>query len=120
MADVTIDGITVPAETIALLRTMIGNSGLNDEQLAAIILSNRNADGTPNLPNSAAYVWTIKAGEYAELVNVSESGSSRNLGDLYKNALAMAARYTSEGKTEEPVVDLRVRSRTRAITRPGA
>lgn len=37
--------------------------------------------------------WTAKATSYSSLVNVSESGSSRNMGDLYKNALAISDRF---------------------------
>jgi hypothetical protein len=38
----------------------------------------------------AAIIWREKAANYAALVTVSESGSSRSLSDLHKNALAMA------------------------------
>jgi Cdc6-like AAA superfamily ATPase len=46
---------------------------------------------------AASTVWTEKAAQYASLVNVSESGSSRSLSDLHKNALAMAERFSSVG-----------------------
>lgn len=35
-------------------------------------------------------IWLEKAAKYSSLVNVSESGSSRSMSDLNKNALAMA------------------------------
>lgn len=38
----------------------------------------------------AADIWREKAAQFAHLVSVSESGSSRQLSDLHKNALAMA------------------------------
>jgi hypothetical protein len=42
----------------------------------------------------ASAIWREKAAAFAALVNVSESGSSRSLGDLQKNALAMADMFT--------------------------
>jgi hypothetical protein len=41
----------------------------------------------------AREIWLEKAAKFAQLVNVSESGSSRSLSDLHKNALAMAAGF---------------------------
>lgn len=55
-------------------------------------------------------VWIEKAAKYARLVNVSESGSSRSLSDLHRNALAMAERFAV------PVVPTR-RTGTRRIER---
>lgn len=43
----------------------------------------------------AADIWREKAANYAALVNVSESGSSRALSDLHKNALEMAKHFGS-------------------------
>jgi hypothetical protein len=42
---------------------------------------------------ASAKVWERKASAYAELVDVSEAGSSRKQSDLHKNALAMEAHY---------------------------
>lgn len=47
----------------------------------------------------AAQVWREKAATLAGLVSVSESGSSRQLSDLHKNALAMAEHYWSVDAT---------------------
>jgi Cdc6-like AAA superfamily ATPase len=69
----------------------------------------------------ASRIWNEKAASYASLVNVSESGSSRNMGDLHKNALAMAKYYkglADEEETETPV-DVTRFARTRAIVREG-
>lgn len=54
--------------------------------------------GDVNLATAEA--WGIRAAGYSTLVNVSESGSTRNLGDLYRNAIAMKKHYldvNSEG-----------------------
>lgn len=42
---------------------------------------------------AASAIWSAKAANYAHLVNVSESGSSRSMGSLLDNALKMAAEY---------------------------
>ncbi len=39
-------------------------------------------------------VWIEKAGGYASMASVSEAGSSRSLGELHDNALAMIDLYT--------------------------
>lgn len=57
------------------------------------------------LYRAAAAVWSVKASGYAELVNVSESGSSRSLGDLFERAQRMASYYKGLADNEEiPVV----------------
>lgn len=44
--------------------------------------------------NVAAYAgWTAKMAEYAEFVDIDESGSTRRLSQLYKNAALMQAHY---------------------------
>lgn len=52
----------------------------------------RAVSATPTL-EAAAEIWAVKAGKYAQLVNVSESGSSRQLGSLMDNALKMESYY---------------------------
>jgi hypothetical protein len=47
----------------------------------------------------AATIWTEKAAAYAALVDVSESGSSRALGQLQDKALAMAKVFVSVDPT---------------------
>lgn len=42
---------------------------------------------------AAALVWQEKAASYAELVDMSEAGSSRKESQLYANAMDMMARY---------------------------
>ena len=71
-------------EEIAQLRLLIGTTDLNDDQLGAIL------DAEGSIEGAAAAVWESKAASSATLVNVSESGSSRSLSDVHKNALAMA------------------------------
>lgn len=65
------------------------SNGWSDEHLSSII----DASATTNA--AASQVWLLKAAQYASLVDVSESGSSRKLGDLHKNALAMGAQFAA-------------------------
>jgi hypothetical protein len=71
---------------------------------------------TPLTVNAAAaVVWREKAANAAELVDVSESGSSRKLSDIRKNALEMAAHYSAldesagEGPAGSGPVIMRIR-----------
>lgn len=43
----------------------------------------------------AATVWEQKAAAAANLVDMSEGGSSRKMGDLYEQALSMAAHFAA-------------------------
>jgi hypothetical protein len=65
-----------------------------DEAISALV------DELGTTTAAAARIWQTKAGQYAKLVNTSESGSSRAMGDLYKNALAMAKYYEGQGKPD--------------------
>lgn len=50
-------------------------------------------DAASSSQSLAQEIWLEKAARYASLVTVSESGSSRSLSDLHKNALAMAGSF---------------------------
>lgn len=59
-------------------------------------------DVSPNLNTLARDIWMEKAAAYAALVNTTEGGSSRNMGDLYKQALSMAGNFSK--LAPEPIV----------------
>lgn len=63
----------------------------------------------------ASDVWAEKASQYAELVDISEAGSSRKNSQLYKNALEMASHFKHDDDVPVAGVDF---STTRAIVRP--
>jgi hypothetical protein len=63
------------------------SNGWTDERLGNLI------DTSLTLNAAASHVWLLKAGQYATLVDVSESGSSRKLSDLRKNAMEMVAYF---------------------------
>lgn len=79
------------AEQIAAFRLLI-NAPLNETPYTDNELSDR-LDLATSPESLAASIWREKAASFSALVNVSESGSSRNLSDLYKNALALAAEF---------------------------
>lgn len=58
-----------------------------DSFLSALI------DQTGSVAAAAAAVWRYKAAATATMVDTTESGSSRKLSDLHKNALEMAAGF---------------------------
>lgn len=77
------------ADQIAALRLLIAEddpTGIyTDAVLGALI------DAASGDLNKTAYeVWTQKAAASAELVDISEGGSSRKMGDIYEQALTMA------------------------------
>lgn len=64
-----------------------GGQGMTDSQIGQML------DSGLTIRQICHDYWTKKATTYSTMVNVSESGSSRNMGDLYKNALAIADRF---------------------------
>lgn len=99
------------AEQIAQLRVMI-NEPTNappytDDLLGAMI-------DASSLNGAAAGIWEAKAASVAHLVDISEGGSSRKMGDIYEQYLSMAKTF----RTNDDVVTQTTRqSMTREITR---
>lgn len=91
-------------EQLAALRKLINEpddtNGWTDDYLGGLI------DGGLTLNAAAGSVWTTKAGQFSTLVDVSESGSSRKLSDLHKNALTMARYYQGADAAEEEATEL--------------
>lgn len=59
------------------------NETYSDEVIGAMV-------DASDVAGATAAIWRQKAARYAELVDVTESGSSHRYSDLHKNALAMA------------------------------
>jgi hypothetical protein len=87
-----------------------------DTQLLEFLTEATNDAGVTSLTFAASEVWRAKAGRYASLVDISEAGSSRKLGDLYKHALEMSKAYRASFDEETALTA--GRPRTRAIVRP--
>lgn len=80
-------------DQIARLRLLIGEETsevYTDEDLDTRI------DTAGDLNKAAYEIWTEKAAAAAELVDISEGGSSRKMGDIYEQALNMAKHFGSQ------------------------
>ena len=103
----------------ARLRDMINEpdiaDGWTDEKLESYIAATANADGTPNLRAAASDIWAAKAASLAELVDVTESSSSRRNSQVFDHAQKMAAAYGS-GVTDP--TNTTGRTRSIAMRRP--
>lgn len=84
------------AEEIAELRLLIADTDSANYKYTDTQLSNL-IDGKSGDLNASAYdVWVQKAASAAELVDISEGGSSRKMGDVYEQALDMARHFGSQ------------------------
>lgn len=108
--------MATPAD-IALLRSWIEDpqgEGITpqfiDEYLGEMI------DSNTSLKRAAGQIWLIKAGRYARRYNISESNSTRAMGDIYKHMLEMADRWNKAADDEDNSAD--AATRIRRIQRP--
>lgn len=83
------------AADIARLRLLVGDP--SEEEVSDYTLEVTLDAMAGNVNRAASEIWGIRAASFSQLVNTTESGSTRNLGDLYKNAMAMKAHYDSLG-----------------------
>jgi hypothetical protein len=67
------------------LKLVLGDSGLTDITLGALI-----DQVAGNLTKAASLAWQRIAADRVTMVNVSEAGSSRSLGDVFNNSLKLA------------------------------
>lgn len=96
-------------ETLRRLVAEADDSTYSDADLSALI------DGSASLNGAAASIWTQKAAAASAFVNVSESGSSRSLGDLQGNALKMATQFATAAEADQTTSPgIRIRRITRA------
>lgn len=101
-------------QELARLRDMIAEpdqaDGWDDARLEAFIARTLNANGTTNLRAAAGEIWEAKAAELAELVDVTESSSSRRNSQYFDHAQKMANQYAASA------VDVTITStRTRSV-----
>jgi len=103
------------AEEIAAFRLLINQPDdvppYDDASLSARL------DGATSVQSLASTIWLELAASYSSLVSVAESGSSRQLSDLHKNALAMAKAMGDSAEVDpgEPAVR---GTRMHRLTRP--
>ena len=83
------------ADQIAQLRLLIAEP-TDAEPYTETALNARIDSDAGDLNLTAYKVWTEKAAAAAALVDTSEGGSSRKMGDIYEQALAMAKWYQGQ------------------------
>lgn len=100
------------ADEIALLKEYAVdplNSFPRDDTALSLVIDE---EGSVNA--AAARLWRGYAASLSGLVDVSESGSTRKMGSLYKNAMEVAASFHSDAVV---VVGVRRGPRSTAIVR---
>lgn len=111
--------MALDAEQLAFMRQLISepndDNGWTDERIQSLGPAAVRADGTYDLRAYASAVWEAKAAEAVEMVDVSESGSSRSMGQIHGHALKMAERYRAPADESDDAA--RGRTRTRKIVR---
>ena len=70
-------------------------------------------DAGLTIASIASSFWRYKAAATSELVSVSESGSTRDLGSLHKNAIAMMEYWDKQVEKERAIADGEAPKRTR-------
>lgn len=94
------------AAEIARLRLLVAEpdaTTYTDEDLSTRL------DGVQGNQNqAAASIWREKAAQAAGLVDTSEGGSSRKLGDLHEQALGMSAYFSDLDASTGPTGGTRV------------
>ncbi len=102
-------------DIIARLRRMTGETedtqGYTDTQLLMIL-----SEQGENINAAASIIWGEKASDYADLVNISEAGSSRSNSDLFKHAREQSDHFKDLSDTETGVA-IPVATTTRRIER---
>jgi hypothetical protein len=103
-------------EDLAALREMVAepySEAWDDDRLRGAY---DRAGGSLN--GAAGILWRAKANEAAALVDVTENGSSRKLGDLYGKLSSVAAAYEGAAAAETGAPATGGRVRVRQIVRP--
>lgn len=104
------------ASDVALLRELTNENPdeteYEDEELQVFIDLK-----SGNLNKAAAHIWRLKAGKYADLVDIAEGNSKRSWSKAYQQALDMAGIYEREAASDDAPSLGRPVARTHKITR---
>lgn len=87
-------------DQITSLRLLIAEP--TDETYSDSALTVRIDAAAGDLNQVAFDIWTEKAAASAQLVDTSEGGSSRKMGDIYEQALSMAKWFKDQIEDGEP------------------
>lgn len=88
-------GMATEAEIEEARRRSDGAADYTDDQISDFL------DRGNTVFDFARLYWESKAASYSTLADVTESGSTRKLSDLHKNALAMAKHFGTDTAAEE-------------------
>lgn len=106
----------------ARLRRMLNEpddtDGWTDARLDAVLVATANPDGSLDFRAAAAAGWEEKAAESAELVNITENGSSRSTSQVFDQALKMARMYGAGTGGDDTGSSSLPRPRSTRIVRP--
>lgn len=97
------------------LRRMVGETGTSEYTNTDLEIFITEAEGDMNL--AASRIWGEKASAYADLVNMSEAGSSRSNSDLFKHAKEQQEYFASISITGGEEAAAVTGSTTRRIVR---
>lgn len=111
--------MALTAEELSFVRQLINEpddaKGWTDDRIEELSPASLRGDGTYDMRLLAATLWEAKAAEAVDMVDVSESGSSRSMGQVHAHALKMAERYRAPAADSQNIGA--GRTRTRPIVR---
>lgn len=91
------------ANVAELLPSEAADAGWNDAKINAML------DAGNSLNQILLRFWEVKAAESAKLISISESGSSRDLAAIHRQALSMAQYWADKIKSETAIEDAAAR-----------
>lgn len=95
--------MALSAEQLAQVRRMIDEANDANGYTDALLIAGAEAyfvNSAYNLRAYAGSLWEEKAAKAAELVRTSESGSSRDMQQVFDHYMALAARFNSSTGTD--------------------
>lgn len=101
--------------TVSEINRVRKSTNVTVEEYSDSAISEIIDDNNGDLNLSSAQIWEEKAAKYSELVDTSESGSSRKQSSLYENAMRMVTYYRQ--RSDDETVSESERPRTRLIER---
>lgn len=105
------------ATEAAIYSTRVNTNTVGEEETFSDESIGFLVDSLGSIEAASASIWRMKAASAAELVDVSEAGSTRKFSDLHKNALTMATLW--DRKVPGFLDSTKKRSKVHLIVRTG-
>lgn len=83
-----------------LINELDESNGWDDPRIDALLIDTANPDGSLDFRKAAQGGWEQKAAMVAELVNISENGSSRSSAQVFEHYMTMAREFGSGGSDD--------------------